>query len=81
MGPSDLRRLLTTRPFQPFRIVMTDGTVYEVHHPDMVIVGRSTAVVGYPDPSEPGVADHFDLVALLHITRVEFIGQPATPTA
>jgi hypothetical protein len=56
---------------------MSDGVVYEVHHPDMVIVALSTAHIGYPDPAQPGVSARVDIVSLRHIVRIEFISQPA----
>ena len=33
----DFRDLLTSQPFQPFRIVMSSGEAYEVRHPDGVV--------------------------------------------
>jgi hypothetical protein len=77
MRPTDLTNVLHARPLRPFRIVMSDGTMYEVRHPEMVIVARSTAVIGYPDPASPEVAERYDIVALAHIVRIEFIEQPA----
>ncbi len=59
MRPDDIRNFLNKRPFQPFRITLTDGRSYEVRHPELVMVGRSSIVIGFPAPeeSEP-VADH-----------------------
>jgi hypothetical protein len=56
---------------------MSDGTVYEVRHPELVIVARSTTVIGYPVPDTPEMADRYDIVGLAHIIRIEFIEQPA----
>jgi hypothetical protein len=41
------------RPFVPFRLVIGNGTTYEVHHPEMVMVGMSWVLVGYPSEQEP----------------------------
>jgi hypothetical protein len=35
MDRADLQRLLRQRPFQPFRLVLRDGRVYEVRNPRM----------------------------------------------
>jgi hypothetical protein len=77
MAPAELLKVVRTRPFTPFRIFMSDEAVYEVHHPDMVIVALSTAFVGYPDPAQPGTAARVDMISLRHIVRIEFIPHPA----
>jgi hypothetical protein len=71
MTPNDLRTRLRTRPFVPFRAVTTDGTVYEVRHPDLVLLTPGAAYIGYPAPGMEGVAQRVDMVSLLHIIRVE----------
>jgi hypothetical protein len=71
--PEELTALLRRRPFVPFRIHMTDGHAYEIHHPEAMIVSRSYAVIGLrPDP-ESGVVDRSEMVAMLHIVRVEIL--------
>lgn len=38
-----LGRYVAAEPFRPFRIRMASGQVFEIRHPEMVSVGRSTA--------------------------------------
>ncbi len=78
MSPNELRERIRARPFKPFRIIMSDGMVYEVHHPEMVIVALSTAHIGYPDPTHPGLAGRVDIITLRHIVRIEFLPEPAS---
>jgi hypothetical protein len=47
MSRNDLVASLTLKPFEPFRIVTSDGTNYDIHHPD-VDEGRKSAKGG-PD--------------------------------
>lgn len=78
MSRDDLLEFLRIRPFQPFRIHLTNGTVYEVRHPELVLVGRTRAMVFFPAPDAPPPAfDRFEALALVHITRIE----PLMPTA
>ncbi len=72
MRPEDIRNFLNKRPFQPFRITLTDGRSYEVRHPELVMVGRSAIVIGLPAPeeSEP-VFDRLVTVSLIHIMQIE----------
>jgi hypothetical protein len=76
MAPADLRALLLANPFAPFRIVTSDGTVYEVRHPDLCMVGLASALVGYPSPRQEGVYERYDVVSMRHIVRLEPQEQP-----
>jgi len=82
MRPDDIHRLLRRRPFRPFRLHLTDGTAYDVPHPEQAVVARSTVGIGLlsangPDSSE----DTPVIVALLHITRLELITPAATASS
>ena len=72
MRPEDIRNFLRAQPFRPFRIMLTDGTAYEVGHPELVNVGRSTMFLGLPagEEVEP-LYDHFRIIDLLHIMQTE----------
>lgn len=77
MPPEQLLQALRQRPFVPFRIHLTDGTVYEIRHPEMVLPGLRAAVIGLAsDPAQPLFA-RTETVALLHIVRLE----PLDPSA
>jgi hypothetical protein len=73
MPPEELRSALRTNPFQPFRLVMTDGTAYEIRHPDLLWVGARVAMVGFPT-GDSTLFDRHITVALLHVQRIEPIG-------
>ena len=53
MRPDDIRAFLQQKPFRPFRVTLTDGRSYEVRHPELSMVGRSTAAIGLPGPAIP----------------------------
>jgi hypothetical protein len=80
MPPADLLSALRRRPFEPFQLHVTDGTVYEVRHPDLVIVATASAVVGIPATSlaHPQV-ERYEVVDLRHVSRLVPLGAPATP--
>jgi hypothetical protein len=76
MRPEDIRALLRQRPFEPFRLVLTDGTRYDIQHPELLIVERSTVKIGFPAASLPMPLTHREVVvSLLHIIRLEPIQQ------
>lgn len=81
MIPAELVAELRKRPFPGLRIHLCDGTVYEVRHPELVMVGVGAAVIGTPDKNQPVlVYSTYDVINLDQITRVEPL-TPASPTA
>ena len=80
MRSEDLREFVRREPFQPFRIHLSDGTTYEVRHPELVLVERTKALICFPAADAPPPAiERYEAVALLHITRLEPV--QATPAA
>jgi hypothetical protein len=78
MRPEDIVELLKEKPFRPFRIYLSDGTVYEIRHAELVKVGRSKAMIYFPKVDEPhAVFERYISVSLLHITRLEPVPPPA----
>ncbi len=71
MAPEDLRDVIRKQPFEPFRLVMSDGVGFEVRHPDLLWVGRRIAMVGLT--GEPGQTffERAVQVDLLHVIRIE----------
>ncbi|MEE9297157.1 MAG: hypothetical protein V3W34_19635 [Phycisphaerae bacterium] len=81
MRPEDVREHLERHPFEPFRIFLSDGESFDVWHPDLCIVARTTVYVGVPDPKQRRVAVRVAHCALIHITRIEPLnGQRRRPT-
>jgi hypothetical protein len=71
MRPEELKELLNIRPFAPLRIHLTDGSTYDIYHPDRVLVLRGRVDIGVaPDPSSE-ILERVEHCALLHIVRVE----------
>jgi len=71
VAPEELREVLRTQPFRPFRLVMTDGKEYDVRHPDLMMVGRRSAMVGLTGRPGRTFYERAVQVDLLHVIRVE----------
>jgi hypothetical protein len=72
MRPEDIHEFLQKKPFQPFRLTLTDGRTYEVRHPELAMVGRSTVAIGLPASGDPSpIFDRLVTVSLLHVMQVE----------
>jgi hypothetical protein len=76
MTVQTFRQLLSQRPFQPFRLVMSSGETYEVRHPEMAWLTRTDILVGIDD-SNDGVPAEFRICSLLHVATIEPLS-PAT---
>ena len=71
MPPADLLRLIRAQPFTPFRIYLSDGTVYQINHPELAMVGIASAIVAFPDEQRPELYSSWEIVDLRHIVRLE----------
>jgi len=82
VAPEELREVLRTQPFQPFRLVMTDGKAYEIRHPDLMMVGRRSAIVGLTGQPGRTFYERTVQVDLLHVIRLEPLeASPSPPRA
>ena len=72
----DVQSRLRSQPFVPMRIVTTTGQIYDILHPDLVLVTRRFLEVGTPDPNNPTVADNVTRVALVHVTELQDLPRP-----
>jgi hypothetical protein len=72
MRYQDLLRRVKKQPFRPFRVHVSDGAIYEVRHPDLLMVGRRMAVIGIQERADASeiAADTFAYVDVIHITQL-----------
>ncbi|MGA2066451.1 MAG: hypothetical protein ABSG86_15860 [Thermoguttaceae bacterium] len=82
MRRDELVEAIHARPFQPFRLCVSDGRTFDIRHPEMLMVARHSASVGLPENGGeelPGQAyprmARFAMVDLLHITGIEHLSQ------
>ncbi|MCY3020000.1 MAG: hypothetical protein NTW87_13355 [Planctomycetota bacterium] len=76
MRPEELRELLDTRPFVRFRIHLSDGHHYDIRHPELALLTRSTLHIGVARRGSL-IADEVIRVSLLHIVRVDSVERAA----
>jgi len=74
MRPEAILEILRAQPFEPFRMYLTDGAVYEIRHRDMAIVQRSKVIVAVPGRQGPdGPAERTVGCALIDTARTEML--------
>jgi hypothetical protein len=73
MAPQELESELKKEPFQPFRIVTTNGKTYDITEKDrpLLLVGKRTVITGLRVPETDPYFDRYAVVALVHIVRLE----------
>jgi hypothetical protein len=84
MAPQDLDAELKKEPFQPFRIVTTDGKTYDVREKDrpLLWVGKRVVLIGLRVAENDPYFDRYEVVSLVHIIRLEPIAvSPQQQTA
>ena len=75
----DIHNLLHDAPFKPFRLFLSNGRSYEVRHPELVMIGRSSLLIGTPARDVTVTAfDSYSTVSMLHLTDIEMMN-PQTP--
>jgi hypothetical protein len=79
MTPEELRDTLRHQPFEPFRLVMSDGEGYEIRHPDLLWVGQRTAYVGLTGQPGQTFFERAAKVDLLHVVRIVPLDSTTAP--
>jgi hypothetical protein len=75
----DLQTLARSKPFVPFRVVLTTGEKYDIRHPDLIMVGKRSAVLGITNDPAGTAYDRAVHVDLLRVVAVETgIASPAS---
>lgn len=77
MSPEQIVNHLRRQPFLPIRIHMSDGSSYDVRHPEMALVTRREVTIALP-PAEGELPERSVYCDPLHITRIEPIDHRET---
>lgn len=76
IAPRTMIDFVTAEPFRPFRIHMASGMTFDVGHPEMIKVGRSSVTVHMvPENSEEQI-EQWREVSLMLLEYIEPL-QPA----
>jgi len=75
----DILDRLREKPFRPLRLVGSEGLRYDIHHPDLILVGRHDLMIGHADPASPSIYDRITRLALAHLVAIEELPAAAVP--
>lgn len=70
MRADQIRAHLKKQPFRPIRVYVSDGSSYDVRHPEFMLVTRVEVVIAL-DPGTDEVPERSVYCDPVHITRIE----------
>ena len=79
MRQNELHEVARRQPFEPFRLVISTGTTYDIHHPDLIMVGERSAIIGIPRKPNGTAYYHTIKVDFLHIVGIEELSASPPP--
>ena len=62
--------MFARRPFQPVKLTLSSGQMFEIRQPEMALLTRTSILIG-TDLAEDGVPAEFKIVSLLRVTSIE----------
>jgi hypothetical protein len=71
MTQEDLQGAARRQPFEPFRVVLSTGDAFDIRHPDLIMVGRRSAIIGITNDPAGTAYDRTFKVDLLHVVGIE----------
>ena len=76
MSPRDIVKVVRRKPFVPFRITLTEGSTYEVRHPEFCMVSRDSVIIGLPNGDPESFAESTVIVDVSHVVKLEPMDLP-----
>ena len=70
MRPAQIRDHLKTQPFRPIRVHISDGSSYDIRHPEMAYVTTTQVMIALKMSTED-LPDKVIFCDPVHITRIE----------
>ena len=71
MEREKLHALLRQRPFQPFRVHLKDGRTFEVHFPEINLLGQTYINIGIPAPEDP--TNYYDRMVIVPLSLISHL--------
>jgi hypothetical protein len=81
MRRDDILRRLREHPFRPFHIRLSNGSVHFIQHPELVMVGGASVVLGLPrsEYSGPGDIDDYAVISLARVVQIDPVSELPSP--
>ena len=70
LRPDLIQQRLTRKPFEPVRVLASEGLRYEIYHPEMIMVGERDITIGI-SRHKGTIYDRQIRIAIMHIVGLE----------
>jgi hypothetical protein len=67
----DIYARIREKPFTPMRIITSSRESYDIHHPDLVLIGERLLIVGSASTKNPRYFDTTSHISIVHISAIE----------
>ena len=71
LTPRTMLDFIAAEPFRPFRIHMASGRTFEIGHPEMIKLGRSSVTVYSRPEADLSQSERWQEVSLMSLESVE----------
>jgi hypothetical protein len=71
MSPNGILEDLRRQPFEPLRFYLSDGTVYDIRHPEQCMVGMVDVIIGLAADPNAMIYERLIRVDRRHTVRIE----------
>jgi hypothetical protein len=75
---TDIQARVREQPFVPLRIAVSSGQTFDIHHPDLIMVGCRSLIIGTASTESPTQYEQATRVAILHVTALEDLPSQAS---
>jgi hypothetical protein len=76
LAPGTVLDFVTAEPFRPFRMHLASGRRFDVGHPEMIRVGRSSVTVHMRPEGDSEQAERWQEVSLMLLESIEPLETP-----
>lgn len=80
IAPQEVVNYIKAQPFRPFRIHMASGESFDIRHPEMVRIGRSTLILFTFVSDNPDFYDRWETISLMLMERISQLDATVPPT-
>jgi hypothetical protein len=79
LTPQMLESYLKAEPFRPFRVYLASGRTFDVRHPELVKILKSSFLIFKPSPDAPELPEAWDSVSLMLSESISHLDSPVQP--
>jgi hypothetical protein len=73
MTGREIQAFVDAEPFQPFRIHMASGRTFDVRHPEMIRIGRTSVTVFAFSQDDERFYERVEMLGLLRIESISVL--------